>query len=295
VSASLAGRVPGPARGLLGGRTHAPARPAGGAAVPDAGAVREGALEALARQWSSLAALGLGLVACGVGAGHLEHHLPVGVALAALGLVTLGWGVLALRGPAPAPRAAAGVALAAGPAVLLSAPLTGIATTAAEAAALVLALAVGVLLGLGLRAAGAPGPHRRAPGGAGQAGTLAAGALLVALVTVPGLAATEAGTHAVPHGSHGLPAETGHAGHSARPAGAQTPAPRPPRGVGRDGSPGAARPCARAPSRAPRPRSSPPDRRGTARSIGWSRDDPLGTGRALHAARTPGTPEARHP
>jgi hypothetical protein len=30
---------------------------------------------------------------------------------------------------------------------------------------------------------------------------------------VPGLAATEAGAHAVPHGSHGLPAGTGHAGH----------------------------------------------------------------------------------
>ncbi|HYQ77341.1 hypothetical protein [Cellulomonas sp.] len=246
MSGSLAGRAPGPARGLLGGRAHAPARPAGGAvpaagvrapaaagvggAAPaaqgrlaaeasaavegvGAGTADEGALQALTRQWSSLAALGLGLVACGVGAGHLEHHLPVGVALAALGLVAIGWGVLALRGPAPAPRVAAGVALASGPAVLLSAPLTGTATTAAEAAALVLGLAAGVLLALGLRAAGAPGPRRRAPGGAGQAGTLAAGALLVALVTVPGLAATEAGAHAVPHGSHGLPAETGHAGH----------------------------------------------------------------------------------
>jgi drug/metabolite transporter (DMT)-like permease len=213
VSASLAGRVPGSARGLHVGRAHAPARPAGGTAPAalDRAAAAEGALQALARQWSSLAALGLGLVACGVGAGHLEHHLPVGIALAAFGLVAIGWGVLALRGPAPAPRAAAGVALVSGPAVLLSAPLTGTATTAAEAAGLVLGLAAGVLLALGLRASRAPG--RRAPGGAGQAGTLAAGALLVALVTVPGLAATEAGAHAVPHGSHGLPAETGHAGH----------------------------------------------------------------------------------
>ena len=220
MSGSLAGRVPGPARGLLGGHAPAPARPAGGAVSPDARAGiddtdggAEGALQALTRQWSALAALGLGLVDCGIAAGHLEHHLPVGVGLAALGLVTIGWGVLALRGPAPAPRAAAGVALAAGPAVLLSAPLTGTATTAAEATALALALAVGILLGLGLRAAGDPAPHRRAPGGAGQAGTFAVGALLVALVTVPGLAATDAGAHAVPHGSHGLPAETGHAGH----------------------------------------------------------------------------------
>ncbi|WP_431837495.1 hypothetical protein [Cellulomonas sp. Y8] len=254
MSGSLAGRVPGPARGLLG-RAHAPARPAGGAvpaagvrapaaagpareahrtpagtggllaaggaaaagtdtaAVADTGSSGEGALQAMTRQWASLAALGLGLVACGVGAGHLEHHLPVGVALSTLGLVAIGWGVLALRGPAPVPRAAAGVALASGPAVLLSSPLTGTATTTAEAAALVLGLAVGILLALGQRAGTAPGARRRAPGGAGQAGTLAAGALLVALVTVPGLAATEAGAHAVPHGSHGLPAETGHAGH----------------------------------------------------------------------------------
>lgn len=220
MSGSLAGRVPGPARGLLDGHAPAPSRPAGGAVsldaragVDDTDGGAEGALQALTRQWSALAALGLGLVDCGIAAGHLEHHLPVGVALAALGLVTIGWGVLALRGPAPAPRAAAGVALAAGPAVLLSAPLTGTATTAAEATALALALAVGILLGLGLRAAGDPAPHRRPPGGAGQAGTLAVGALLVALVTVPGLAATDAGAHAVPHGSHGLPAETGHAGH----------------------------------------------------------------------------------
>lgn len=173
----------------------------------------EGAGEALVRQWAALGALGLGLVACGTGAGHLAHDLAVGAALTALGLTALGWGVVALRGPTPAPRAAAGAALAAGPAVLLSAPLTGTATTAAEAAALVLALATAILLALGVRAAGTAGPHRRAPGGPAQAGVLAAGALLVALVTVPGLAATEAGAHAVPHGSHGLPAESGHAGH----------------------------------------------------------------------------------
>ncbi|GIG35371.1 hypothetical protein [Cellulomonas pakistanensis] len=222
MTASLAGRAHGPARGLPGRRAHGLPRPTGGGAPAllapavvreraAADADAEGALQALARQWAALGALGLGLVASGVGAGHLAHHLAVGVALAALGLTALAWGVLALRGPAPVPRAAVGVALAAGPAVLLSAPLTASATTAAEAAALVLALAVGILLALGQRAAA--GPRRRAPGGAGQAGTLALGALLVALVTVPGLAATEAGAHAVPHGSHGLPAETGHAGH----------------------------------------------------------------------------------
>jgi hypothetical protein len=197
-------------RVLLSGHPVVRARPAGVAAEPVA--APEGALETTGRTWAALGALGFGLVANGIGAGHLEHHLAVGVALAAVGLVAGGWALLALRGPAPAPRVAVAALLVAGPVALLSSPLTGTATTAAEAAALVLALGSAILLALGARAAGAPG-RRRPLGGRGQAGVLAAGALLVALVTVPGLAATEAGAHAVPHGSHGLPAETGHAGH----------------------------------------------------------------------------------
>lgn len=204
---------------LLSGHPVERARPASGPRVVPAAATAaadttaaEGALALTGRTWSALGALGFGLVANGLGAGHLEHHLAVGVALAVAGLAAMGWAVLALRGPAPAPRVAVAGLLVAGPAALLSSPLTGTVATAAEAAALVLALGSAILLALGTRAAGAPGrPHRL--GGAGQAGVLAAGALLVALVTVPGLAATEAGAHAVPHGTHGLPAETGHAGH----------------------------------------------------------------------------------
>lgn len=205
-------------RVLLVGHRVGRARPAGGTrAVPVADATAtdtavEGALALTGRTWSALGALGFGLVANGLGAGHLEHHPAVGVALAATGLAAVGWAVLALRGPAPAPRAAVVALLVAGPAALVSAPLTGTVTTAAEGAALVLALGSAILLALGTRAAGAPGRPRRL-GGPGQAAVLAVGALLVALVTVPGLAATEAGAHAVPHGSHGLPAGTGHAGH----------------------------------------------------------------------------------
>lgn len=200
-------------RVLLSGHPVLRARPASGTRVaPAADVTAEGALALTGRTWSALGALGFGLVANGIGAGHLEHHLAVAVALAVTGLAAVGWAVLALRGPAPAPRVAVATLLVAGPAALLSAPLTGTVTTAAEAAALALALGAAILLALGTRAAGAPGRPRRL-GGAGQAGVLAAGALLVALVTVPGLAATEAGAHAVPHGTHGLPAETGHAGH----------------------------------------------------------------------------------
>jgi hypothetical protein len=224
---------------LLGGHPVARSRPAGGArSVPDGTATdAEGALALTGRTWAALGALGFGLVASGTGAGHLEHHLAVGVALAAAGIAAIGWAVLALRGPAPAPRAAVAALLVTGPATLLSAPLTGTATTAAEGAALVLALGAAILLALGRRAAGAPGRLHRL-GGAGQAGVLALGALLVALVTVPGLAATEAGAHAIPHGSHGLPAQPGHAGHRARPH----------------------EPARRRPGRLPRRRAAPPPR-----------------------------------
>lgn len=191
--------------------TGATARaPAPGAA----GARGEGALVLATRVWPALGTLGLGLLVCGIGAGHLAHHLAVGVALAALGLVALVWSVAVLRGPTRTPRAAVGALAVTGPAVLLTAPLTGTRPTAAEGAALVLALVSAVLVALGERTAADPAPRRdRAPGPLGQVGVLASGALLVALVTVPGLAATEAGAHAVPHGSHGLPAEEHHPGH----------------------------------------------------------------------------------
>ncbi|RMI04928.1 hypothetical protein, partial [Cellulomonas triticagri] len=111
--------------------------------------VIEGSLQLGARLWASMAALGFGLVAAGIGSGHLEHHLAVGIAVAALGLVAIGWSLAALRGPAPVPRVAVGVLLVAGPAVLLTSPLTGTATTAAEGAALVLALGAAIALALG--------------------------------------------------------------------------------------------------------------------------------------------------
>lgn len=191
----------------------APPAPAGPARARTAPGV-EGALVLVTRQWAALGTLGLGLLACGIGAGHLAHHLAVGVALTALGLVALGGSLSTLRGPVRAPRATVAALLVIGPAVLLTAPLTGTQPSTAEGAALVLALGSAILLALGEHAAATPAPRRRRTlGPLGQAGVLASGALLVAVVTVPGLAATEAGAHAVPHGSHGLPAEEHHPGH----------------------------------------------------------------------------------
>jgi hypothetical protein len=202
MTATLAGRVP----------HAAAARPGHGSRRVAAAVPAEGALQHAARLWAALGALGLGLVTVGVGAGHLARHPAVGVGVAAVGLVALGWGVTTLRGPARGARVAVGALLLTGPAVLLTAPLTQSRPTAAEAAALALGLGAAVLVALGSRAATAPGPHRLL-GARGEAGVLAVGALLVALVTVPGLAATEAGAHAVPHGSHDLPAQVGHTGH----------------------------------------------------------------------------------
>lgn len=234
MTAPLAGRAhgfPGTVRVLPVGRRRPSARSAGAAPGLRAGssertparaddlagtpaATQEGTLQLGARLWASMAVLGFGLVASGIGSGHLEHHLAVGVAVAVVGLAAIGWSLAALRGPAPAPRVAAAVLLVAGPGVLLTSPLTATATTAAEGAALVLGLGAAIALALATRAATAPGVRRRIGPGA-QVGLLASGALLVALVTVPGLAATEAGAHAVPHGSHGtpaLPAEQSHHG-----------------------------------------------------------------------------------
>lgn len=207
------------------------------------------------RVWAALSGLGFGVVALGIGAGHLAHHLPVGLALVAIGAATVGWAVLALRGPLPTTRAALLSLVVLAPLVLLSAPATGVLPSAAEAAALTLGLLTAVLIGLHSRTTDADSAHagstarldRRGTGGDQGPGDVAAtprtptapqpapsqpapsqpapsqpapagrqalamflGAMVIAAVTVPGLAATEAGAHAVPHGSHGLPAEQHH-------------------------------------------------------------------------------------
>jgi len=158
------------------------------------------------RMWAALAALGFGLVTLGIGAGHLDHHLPVGIALTVAGALGIGWAVLALRGTLPRPRPATLTLVVLAPAALLSAPLTGTALTAAEASALALGLGAAVLTALHLRC----GVEQSAPPAGRLALALFVGAMLIAAVIVPGLAATTAGEHAVPHGSHGLPTEEHH-------------------------------------------------------------------------------------
>lgn len=163
-------------------------------------------LPAAVRVWAALAGLGFGLIALGVGSGHVGPHPVVGAVDVGIGLAATAWALAALRGPrALGSRPAVALAVAA-PVILLSAPIAGVLPTAAEASALALGTFSAVLAALAIRL----GPEPADPPAGRQAAALAVGALLVATLTVPGLAATNAGEHAVPHGSHGLPAEQHH-------------------------------------------------------------------------------------
>lgn len=164
----------------------------------------EGARAFIGRTWSAYAALGAGLVLLALAAEHLAAHLALGVALAALGVAEVLWAVLALRGPAPAPRTALAVLVVGGAGWLLTAVLVDGALSGADVAAGVLQLAGAVLLAVTLRPALVvvvveEEPADVAPTEAGTGTRLAAltlGSLLFATITVPGLAATDAGDHA---------------------------------------------------------------------------------------------------
>lgn len=131
---------------------------------------------------------------------HLDQHLTLGVALAALGVAEALWAVLALRGPTPWPRAAFTVLLAGGVGWLVAAVLVDGVLSGADAAAGALQIAGAVLVAVGSRPSAVeadpePGDERSAGPGARLA-ALALGSLLFAALTVPGLAATDAGDHA---------------------------------------------------------------------------------------------------
>lgn len=182
-----------------------------------------------------LGGAGAGLVAVALGADHLRHGgVAVAVALVALGAVVGGHGLLRLRTHRPASRreavapaiaGAAWAALAASGAVP-AADGVAVGRPAADAALVALLLLLAVTAAAGARtpvalpADAAPRHVARHPVArlAGWAG----GAVLVAAITATGLAATEAGRHAVDHGGHTTPAggagpdvlrSSSHAGH----------------------------------------------------------------------------------
>ena len=173
------------------------------------------ALSALARTWPMLCALGAGLVllALAAGAGGIA-----GGAMAAAGAAGLGWGVLSLRaGRALVPGVVLGTcaALLVGAGVLVG---SGLAEAAGVPVGSLLAASVFIVVVAGHCAVvvrGRSGAHRARDGRSDAPGRAAAvdgrlplvglvvGALLVAGLATPALAATEAGRAAVPHVEHG--------------------------------------------------------------------------------------------
>lgn len=160
----------------------------------------------ITRTWIAFAAIGTGLIHVALVIGS---PVGLGVALAVLGLTEFGWGVLTFaRDSVPFPRAALVVALAPALAWALLVAVASASENVELAASLpLLPLAVATLfelvivavIGVHLRRPDAPA---NPPGVARYLISLLVGALAVAALTTPALAATQAGLYAVPHGEH---------------------------------------------------------------------------------------------
>lgn len=159
------------------------------------------------RTWLAFAAIGTGLIHFAL---VLGSPLGLGIALSVLALAEFGWGVVTFsRDEVVAPRVALVVALApVGAWTLLLVASSSLESPELAAALPLLPLAIASLFEL--FAAAVLGIHLRrrdkdarptAPGVARYLLGLAAGALVVAALTTPALAATEAGEYAVPHGT----------------------------------------------------------------------------------------------
>ena len=164
-----------------------------------------------APSWPAIAAWGGGLIQLALGAGAIttEGASPAirvaGIVLVVIGAGALGWGAATLaRGRIVVPRLSivgslAGILAAVGAMALDPTRVS----VFAVAAGIALLIAVALGCALELRRAGRPREKRHLVG-------LVVGAVLVAGVVTPALAATEAGQHAVPHGEHLELVEPGH-------------------------------------------------------------------------------------
>jgi hypothetical protein len=177
----------------------------------------------ITRTWLAFAAIGIGLIHVALVGGA---PLPIGIALATFGLAEFGWGVLAFsRDRIAAPKLVLAGAIA---------PILGWGLLVAAATVLdnpLIASSIGfipmsIATILGLFVATTVAVHTRrgadfaavraAPAAGRYLVALMAGGLVIATLTTPALAATEAGAHAHPHGEHVLPVPgtTGHSGHA---------------------------------------------------------------------------------
>ena len=164
-----------------------------------------------APSWPAIAAWGGGLIQLALGAGAIttEGASPAirvaGILLVVIGAGAIGWGAATLaQGRIVVPRLSiagslAGILAAAGAMALDPTRVSVFAVAAASA--LLIAVALGSALEL--RREGQPRSKRHLVG-------LIVGAVLVAGIVTPALAATEAGQHAVPHGEHLEMVEPGH-------------------------------------------------------------------------------------
>ena len=164
-------------------------------------------MSTITRSWLAFAAIGAGLIHVALVIGS---PLPLGIVLAVLGLTEFGWGVLTFaRESIALPRVALVVALL----PVLAWGLLLVTSSVAEMPAIAASFAflpLGVASLFGLFAASVLGMHLRrvttddtaprAPGIARYLLGIVAGGLIVATLTTPALAATEAGTAAQPHG-----------------------------------------------------------------------------------------------
>lgn len=149
----------------------------------------------VARSWAGIASLGAGLVSLALAREHAGTSWGSFTVLLVAATYQLGWALavlarndLALRRTTVVVNGALVAAWVAQPSGGAFAPLLPL---------LVVALVIAVTTGR-------TSAVRRSAGG--HVAALAAGALLVASITTPALAATDAGEHARPHGgSHALP------------------------------------------------------------------------------------------
>jgi len=175
----------------------------------------------VARCWAGFASLGAGLVHLAVVREHLAEWWLFGAFFIGIGVFQIVWAMLALaRDRAPFPRAVA--AVNAGVIALWVATRTvGLpvgpergtpeAVGVADVVCAVLQAVVVVLLVAAVRV---PREERTPHLAAGaRLALLGIGALAMAAVTTPALAATEAGEHAHPHGEHGTSQQDDGDGH----------------------------------------------------------------------------------
>lgn len=164
----------------------------------------------VARGWAGFALLGAGLVHLAEVRTHLDVSLLHGTFFVAVGTAQVGVGLTSLARRVPAPRLVVAGQLAVivvwGLSRTVGLPFPPQAWTAEAvgrpdllAASLGLVAVTSILVGR----RNAAGARRRSLRPGRYLAALGAGAVLVAGLTTPALAATEAGEHARPHGSHG--------------------------------------------------------------------------------------------